>query len=146
MPNLTPGDGQDLLARFKQAWERRDVDRAMALFREDAEFRPDPFEPALIGEVAIREWWNQVAATQAHVEFDPERIWVSGTTVLASWHAAVTDRVTAARSRRRGFMTLELDEAALIARCREWTVARNVGVDSTFRVETEAGPGGSDGR
>ena len=27
MPNLTPGDGQDLLARFKQAWERRDVDR-----------------------------------------------------------------------------------------------------------------------
>ena len=63
MPNLTPGDGQDVLARFKRAWERRDVDAVMALFREDAEFRPDPFEPALIGAVAIREFWTRAAAS-----------------------------------------------------------------------------------
>ncbi len=143
MPTLTPGDGQDLLARLKQAWERRDVDGAMALFREDAEFRPDPFEPALVGELAIREWWTSVAATQAHIEFDAERIWVTGTTVLASWHAAVTTRATAQRVRQRGFLTAELDETLLVSRLREWTVARTVGVDATFRVESGEGPGGS---
>ena len=73
--------------------------------------------------------------SQTHVEFDAERVWVSGPTVLASWHAAFTRRTTAERVRQRGFMTLELDEAGLIARFREWSVDRTVGVDRTYRPE-----------
>ena len=133
MPILTPGDGQDLVDRFKRAWERLDVDAAMALFGEDAEYRVDPFEAPLAGANAIRAHWNDVAASQAHVEFDAERVWVSGPTVLASWHAAFTLRGTAERIRRRGFMTLELDEAGLVTRYREWSVSRTVGVDRTYR-------------
>ena len=132
---MTPGDGQDLLARVKRARERRDVDAAVALFRPDAEYRHDPFEPALSGELAIRSWWTTLAETETHVEFDAERVWVTGSTVLASWHGAATRQQDAARVRSRGFMTLELDEAGLVARMREWTVARNVGVDSSFRPE-----------
>ena len=98
MPILTPGDGQDLLARFKQARERRDVDLVMALFREDAEYRPDPFEPPMVGDLAIREHWNEAAATLGNVEFDAERIWVAGNAVLASWHGAITRRETAERN------------------------------------------------
>lgn len=146
MPDLTPGDGQDLLARFKEAWQRRDVDRMVELFRDDAEYRADPFEPALVGDVAIRAYWTAAAASQANVEFDAERIWVSGRTILASWHVAVTRRSTAERSRERGFMTLELDEAGLVARFRTWVVTRAVGRDSSFSAEPEAGPGGTDGR
>lgn len=146
MPALTPGDGQDLLARFKGAWERRDVDRMMTLFREDAEFRPDPFEPPLMGDLAIREWWNTVAASQANVEFDAERVWVTGTTVLASWHAATTDRASADRIRHRGFSTFELDGDRTVTRCRQWVASRTVGIDGTFSPEREPGPGGSDGR
>ncbi len=145
MPNLTPGDGQDVLARFKGAWERRDVDAVMALFRDDAEFRPDPFEPAMTGDVAIREFWTRAAASFGHVEFDAERIWVSGTTVLASWHGALTRRTTAERSRQRGFMTLELDEAGAVIRMREWVATRVVGTDASFKVEPVEGQGGSDG-
>ena len=135
--DLTPGDGQDLLSRFKQAWERRDVDQMMALFREDAEFRPDPFEPALIGELAIRGWWNDLAAGQAHVEFDAERLWVSGTTVLSSWHAAVTDRATSQRDPPprvpdRGAGRFDAGRTV-----REWMVSRTVGVDSRFRAAAE---------
>ncbi|HXX59930.1 MAG TPA: nuclear transport factor 2 family protein, partial [Candidatus Sulfotelmatobacter sp.] len=70
MPTLTPGDGQDLVDRFKRAWERLDVDAAVDLFREDAEYRFDPFEAPLTGANAIRAHWNDVAASQAHVEFD----------------------------------------------------------------------------
>jgi hypothetical protein len=146
MPDLTPGDGQDLYARVKEAWQGRDVDRMLALFREDAEYRSDPFEPALVGDVAIRDYWTGVAAAQANVEFDVERLWVVGRTVLANWHVAFTRRRTAERVRERGFTTMELDEAGLVARSRAWVVSRVVGTDSSFSVEPEAAPGGSDGR
>ena len=146
MPDLMPGDGQDLYARFKEAWQRRDVDLMVVLFREDAEYRPDPFEPPLVGDVAIRAYWTAAAAAQANVEFDVERLWVVGRTVLANWHGAFTSRGTAERVRERGFTTMELDDAGLVARCRVWAVSRVVGTDSSFSAEPETVPGGSDGR
>lgn len=146
MPTLVPGDGQDLLARFKQARERRDPDLAVALFRDDAEYRADPFEPALVGANAIRGLWNDVAASQVNVEFDAERVWVSGSTVLSSWHAAFTRRTTAERVRERGFLTIELDDGGLIARLRQWSVVRTVGLDATFEPEPQPAGEGHDGR
>lgn len=130
--SLAPGDGQDLLARYKRARERRDPDLALELFREDAEYRHDPFEAPLVGALAIREHWNGVAANQANVEFDAERVWVAGRTVLASWHSAYTRRSSGERVRQRGFMSLEVDEEGLVARMREWCLERVVGVDGTF--------------
>lgn len=124
---LTPGDGQDLLERYKRAWERRDVDLAVSLFRQDAAYRFDPFEPELVGANAIRAYWNEAAATQVDIEFDAERVWTSGDTVLASWHVAFTRRATGERVRVRGFMTLELDALGQVSRFREWAIARTVG-------------------
>src|SRR5262245_33609419 len=110
MPSvLTPGDGQDLLARLKRGLEKRDPDALMELFRADAEYRTDPFEPALSGANAIRERFVRAAAAEDHVEFDAERVWVSGRAILASWHGATTLLANAERVRRRGFMTVELD-------------------------------------
>lgn len=139
--NLTPGDGQDLFARFKRAWEEREPDAMLELYAKDAEHRVDPFEEPMTGLVAIREHWNDVAASQDHVEFDAERIWVSGGTVLGSWHVAFTDRATADRVRVRGFSTMELDDQGLIIRLREWPIRRVVGVDSSYkqRAASEAG-------
>jgi hypothetical protein len=132
---LTPGDAQDLLERYKRVWETRDPDAAMALYREDAEFRLDPFEEPAVGANAIRAIWNDVAATQANVEFDAERTWASGRTVLASWHAAFTQRATADRIRIRGFSTFELDDNGLIQRQKQWAAFRNVGRDATMKTE-----------
>lgn len=131
MPELTHGQGQDLIDAFKRAWESRDPDLAVSLFRDDAEYREDPFREPLKGANAIRAMWNEVAATQAHVEFDAERIWVSGSTVLSSWHAAFTRRTNGERVRVRGFMTLEL-EGGKVTRLREWSTSRVVGHDSTL--------------
>jgi ketosteroid isomerase-like protein len=144
VPTLTPGQGQDLLSAFKRASERRDVDLAVSLFREDAEYRPDPFEPALTGGNAIRAYWNDLAATWVNVEFDAERIWVSGNTVLSSWHSAMTNRNSGQRLRSRGFMTFELDDAGLASRFRQWAVTRQVGIDST--VDPEPAGEGAGGR
>ena len=146
--DLTPGDGQDVLARFKEAREHREPDLVLDLFAEDAEYRGDPFEPPLSGAVAIREHWNRVAAEQADVEFDAERVWVSGRTVLASWHAAYTLPGSGDRLRERGFLALEFDDIGLIARVRAWPVVRVVAtgsVEGAGVVPAEAGEG-QDGR
>ena len=131
VPDLTPGDGQDLLDAYKRAWERRDVEAAMALYAEDAEHRDHPFRDPYVGSNAIRAMWNDIAANEVHVEFDAERIWVAGRTILASWHAAYTDRTNSDRIRIRGFITLELNDARKVLRVREWPLSVVVGKDST---------------
>ena len=135
MTTFTNGDAQDLLAAFKRGWERRVPDEILELLDRDIDYRPDPFAEPLLGLNAVRALWNDLAATQAHVEFDAERVWVSGTTVLASWHAAFTRRATAERVRARGFMTLELGDDRRIKRLRQWPSERVVGSDSTFEAE-----------
>jgi uncharacterized protein (TIGR02246 family) len=138
---LTPGDGQDLFARFKRAWEARDPDAMLELFADGAELRTDPFAPPLEGLNAIREHWNAIAASQDHVEFDAERVWVSGNTVLGSWHVALTRQATAERVRIRGFSTLELDDEGRITRMREWPLEQVVGVDSSYAHGAGQGEG-----
>jgi hypothetical protein len=138
VPNLTPGDAQDLLATLKRGWEERDPETIVGLFTDDAEFRIDPFVEPVTGSLDIRRHWNEVCAAQAHVEFEPERIWVSGMTVLASWHGAYTRRATAERVRARGFVALELDDSLAVTRWRGWPLERVVGIDGSFRT-TEQG-------
>ncbi len=135
MATFTHGDAQDLLAAFKRGWERRAPDELIELFGSDIDYRADPFAEPLIGLNAVRSLWNDVAANQANVEFDAERVWVSGSTVLCSWHAAYTRRATAERVRARGFMTLELGEDRRVVRLRQWPCERVVGVDRTFEAE-----------
>jgi ketosteroid isomerase-like protein len=136
---LTPGDGQDLFARFKRAWEERDPDAMLELYADVAEYRVDPFVEPLVGLNAIREHWNEIVATQDHIEFDAERVWVSGRTVLGSWHVALTRRASAERVRIRGFSTMELDDRGRVTRMREWPVERVVGIDSSYKQRTAAG-------
>jgi hypothetical protein len=125
---LTPGDGQDVLARIKHARERRDPDAMVELFTESAEVRHDPFAPESRGALDIRAHWNRVAQEQTAVEFDAERVWVAGRTILASWHEAWTRLASAERVRVRGFSTIEIDQEGLIERMRSWPVERSVGI------------------
>jgi hypothetical protein len=124
---LTPGDGHDLLARLKQARERRDPDAMVALFTKTADVRVDPFATELHGAIDIRAHWNRAAEGESAIEFDAERVWVTGHTVLASWHEAYTRRGSGERVRVRGFSSLELDREGLIERMRSWPVERVVG-------------------
>lgn len=140
---LTHGDAQDLMETYKQGWERRDVDLAMSLYRADAEYRESPFEPPLAGANAIRAMWNDIAANEAHVEFDVENLWAIGTTVLGSFHAAYTDRTTGERVRLRGFMTMEVDDGLHVRRLREWTLSEVVGMDETLASYERITPAGA---
>src|SRR5687768_17503934 len=142
MPDpLTPGDGQDVLARLKRALEKRDPDLGMELFAPAADVKPDPFEPSLTDPNAIRAWWNAIAVSRANQEFDAERVWVAARTVLASWHGAYTAAASSERVRVRGFITLELDDQGLVERLRLWAISRTVGVDGRHEASGEANPG-----
>jgi hypothetical protein len=142
MPDpLTPGDGQDVLARLKRALEKRDPDLGVELFSAGADFKPDPFEPGITDANGLRAWWNEMAATRAHQEFDAERVWVSGRTVLASWHGAYTAAATSERVRVRGFVTIELDGAGRVERLRLWPIAQAVGLDGRHEPAGDADPG-----
>ena len=50
----------------------------------------------------------------------------------------MTRRSTAERVRFRGFLTMEVDEAGLVGRFREWSISRTVGRDATQRPEPVA--------
>jgi ketosteroid isomerase-like protein len=139
--NLTPGDGHDLFARFKRAWEGRDPEAMLELYADGAEYRIDPFMEPMSGLNAIREHWNGVVAAQDHIEFDAEQVWASGRTVLGNWHVALTQRASAERVRIRGFSTMEIDDRGRIVRMRDWPVSRVVGIDSSYKNQaaSEAG-------
>lgn len=135
MANVTHGDAQDLLDAFKRGWASRDPDTIMALFDAQADYRAEPFSEPLIGANAIRAYWNEIAQSHVHVDFEAEHTWVSGSAVLSSWHAAYTRRRTAERVRAYGFMTLELNDERLVQRFRCWPVERVVGRDATYHPE-----------
>ena len=107
----------------------------MELFNPNAHYRDDPFTDELAGANAIRAHINEICAMTANVEFDAERTWVSGETVLSSFHSAYTLRTDGSRHRQRGFLTFELDDEKLVQRLRQWAVERMVGTDATYKVE-----------
>lgn len=135
MAELTHGDAQDLLASWKRGWQARNPDLIVDLFDENADYRAGPFADTLSGTVAIRALWNEIVASQVHVDFDAENIWSVGRTVLASWHAAYTIAATAERIRVNGFMTAELNEQGLIQRLRQWPIEKSVGQDTTHKID-----------
>ena len=138
MANFTHGDAQALLDTFRRGWEERKPGLIVDLFTDDAEYRPLPYGEPLVGANSIRAHWNEIVGAQVNVDFEPEHIWVSGSALLASWHAAYTRRATAERVRANGFMTMEvseLDDAWRVWRFRQWPLERVVGHDSSFTAE-----------
>jgi ketosteroid isomerase-like protein len=111
----------DLLEAYGTAWETFDGDAWVALFSEDAEYHEDPFGGPLVGHNALRAYMLEAAGSQRDVEFTVERHWVSGTTVLAAWHATFVRRATGQLVRIAGFLTAEVAGDGRVSRFREWT-------------------------
>lgn len=110
----------DLLERYGRAWQSFDGDSWTDLFTDDIEYHEDPFERPMVGHNAVRAYLLEASAAQRDVEFTVERHWVSGSTVLASWHASYIRGTDDARVRLAGFLTMEIADGGRIARFREW--------------------------
>jgi len=114
----------DLLDAFVRARVRHDGDAWVACFADDAEVSLDPFAPPLAGHNALRAYLLEAAADEVDYDLVVERHWVSGTTVLAAWHASWKRRVDHATIRQAGFLSAEVGEDGRIGRLRQWTVTR----------------------
>jgi ketosteroid isomerase-like protein len=114
-------EGGSWLEAYGRAWETFDGDAWVALFTDDAEYHEDPYGAPLVGHNALRASLLDAAASQHDVEFTIEQHWVSGTTVLAAWHASFTRRSTGRIVRLAGFLTAEVAPDGRVSRFREWT-------------------------
>lgn len=110
----------DLLAAYGRAWEGFDGDAWVALFTNDAEYHGDPFGEPLVGHNALRVFMLESAATQRDVDFTVERHWVSGSTVLAAWHASWVRRQDSDLMRCAGFLAADVASDGRISRIHEW--------------------------
>ena len=111
----------ELLDAYGRARQTFDGDAWVALFTEDAEYHQDPFGEPLVGHNALRRYLLDASASQRDGESTVERHWVSGTTVLAAWHASFVKRASGQLVRIGGFLTAELAPDGRIQRFREWT-------------------------
>jgi len=113
--------GAAWLEGYGRAWQAFDGDAWVALFSDDAEYHEDPFGAPLVGHNALRAYLLEAAASERDVEFTVERHWVSGTTVLAAWHATFMRRAGGQVVRLAGFLTAEVAPDGRVQRFREWT-------------------------
>jgi ketosteroid isomerase-like protein len=113
--------GGQWLEAYGAAWQAFDGDGWVALFTADAEYHVDPFKAPLVGHNALRAYLLDASASERDVEFTVERHWVSGTTVLAAWHATYVLRTGGSVVRLAGFLTAEAAADGRVSRFREWT-------------------------
>ena len=109
------------LGGYREAWEKRDAERAAQLFTEGATYREMPFDAPKNGRAGVREYWSQVTADQREVEFRSQTIAVNGNTGVAHWSAKFKLASTGATVELDGVFVLELDpKSGLCTALREW--------------------------
>jgi ketosteroid isomerase-like protein len=74
--------------RFNAAFNRHDVDAIMACMTADCVFentRPAPDGTRLVGDVAIRAYWDEFFARSPQARFDVEELFAAEDRCLVRW-------------------------------------------------------------
>jgi len=77
-----------VIDRFNAAFNRRDVDAVMALMTEDCVFentRPAPNGTRLVGQAAVRAFWEDFFRRSPHAHFETEELLTSGDRCVVRW-------------------------------------------------------------
>ena len=89
---LSTSDATKFLIQYKEAWETRNADLAAGLFTRDAEYRQDPFSPAIVGREAIHDYWARATGRQAEIHFTVGTFIRGGYMLAAEWTCTYQDR------------------------------------------------------
>ena len=66
---------QQWLDQYGDVWIKGDPEQTTPLFTKTASYRETPFDEAMVGQDAIRQYWQEGAAdTQENVEFSSQ-VW-----------------------------------------------------------------------
>ena len=77
-----------VVERFNEAFNRHDVDAVMAAMTEDCVFdstRPPPDGERIVGQAAVREFWEAFFARSPHAHFETEEIVAAGDRAVVRW-------------------------------------------------------------
>jgi ketosteroid isomerase-like protein len=108
------------LARYEQAWESRDAERAVSLFTPDARYHEMPFDAPKSGSAGIREYWTNVTADQRDIDFRSSVVAVNGAIGVARWSANLRSASSGARVELDGVFILTFDASGRCSELREW--------------------------
>jgi nuclear transport factor 2 (NTF2) superfamily protein len=101
---LSTSDATDFLIKYKEAWETRNADLAAGLFTRDAEYRQDPFGPAIVGREAIHDFWASAKSRQEDIHFTVGKFIHSGYMLAAEWTCTYQDRPTEVKKELAGML------------------------------------------
>lgn len=114
---------------YKAAWESRNPAAAAALFTPDASYYEMPFDPSIMGEEAIADYWTSAVAGQEKILFTYEILACAGDAGICHWHCAFTGVPGGEAIDLDGIFHCRFADEALVADFREWWHVRVVPPD-----------------
>lgn len=121
MAGLTVTRFNDWLDEYGEAWMAGSPDRVVALFAWDARYHVTPFDEALIGHDAIRQYW-EAGPRDAHddVRFSHDVIAVTDDIGVARWHATLRHVPSSRKLELDGVFLAQFGEDDRCIVLREW--------------------------
>ena len=77
-----------VVERFNEAFNRHDVDAVMAAMTDDCIFdstRPPPDGERIVGQAAVRKFWEAFFARSPEARFDAEEAFAAGDRAVVRW-------------------------------------------------------------
>ena len=79
---------EQLIAVYKDAWEKKDPKKILEVFCPDASYHERVGEEPYRGHAGIEKYWNEkVVATQDNINFSLKNLYVTGSIGVAEWEA-----------------------------------------------------------
>ena len=82
------GEARAAVDRFNEAFNRHDVDAIMRCMTDDCVFentRPAPDGTRLVGQAAVRRFWEEFFARSPQARFDTEAVFAAGDRCVVQW-------------------------------------------------------------
>jgi ketosteroid isomerase-like protein len=87
-PDLVAQNTQAVVERFNEAFNRHDVEGIMQCMTADCVFentRPAPDGTRLVGQAAVRRFWEEFFARSPQARFDTEDLFAAGDRCVVRW-------------------------------------------------------------
>src|SRR5262245_41769649 len=93
---LVSEETRAVIERFNEAFNRHDVDAIMQCMTADCVFentRPAPDGTRLVGQAAVRAFWEEFFARSPQARFDAEDLFAAGDRCVVRWTRSEERRV-----------------------------------------------------
>jgi len=120
MSNFGLSKFESWLNEYGRAWETGNPTLAVQLFSADALYHEVPFDEPMLGQEAIRKYWEEGADTQTDIHFAYTILAITEETGIAHWKASFTRLPSRNHVKLDGILTAQLNERGECMAFREW--------------------------